>query len=91
MLLVIPSLWLLSASGAWRVVPLLAAIGVALSAGIVGMLLWALGWPNAMPITIALSWIPLWGALLFALRSPNAPANATTGDGRTSRSRRPRK
>jgi hypothetical protein len=90
-LLVIPSLWLLSASGAWRAVPLLAAIGVVLSAGILGMPLWALGWPSAMPATIALSWIPLWGALLLGLRSPDAPVEALTTDGRASRSRRSRK
>jgi len=91
MLLVIPSLWLLNASGAWRAVPPLAAASLAMSAGILGMLLWALGWPNAMPATIALSWIPLWGALLLGLRSPDAPVEAPTSDGRASRPRRPRK
>ena len=92
LLVVIPSLWLLSAHGASRAVPLLAATSVALSAGIVGMLLWTLGWPNALPVTIALSWVPLWGALLLGLRSPDvAAADAACGAGRASRSRRSRK
>ena len=91
-LVVIPSLWLLSSPGASRAVSPLAATSVAMSAGIVGMLLWAFGWPNAMPATIALCWVPLWAALLIELRSPDTGAvDATGGDGRASRSRRPRK
>jgi hypothetical protein len=83
-LLMIPGLWLLNAPGTSRTVPLLAAISVAMSAGLAGMGLWALGWPNAMPATIALSWVPSWAALLTKLRSPEPDVG-------TERPRRPRK
>jgi hypothetical protein len=87
-LLLIPSLWLLSAS-AWRFVPTLAAAGVLMSGGMVGMVLWACGWPGAMPASIALSWVPLWGAALISLRSSSAAETARTaaiaGDPRSSR------
>lgn len=72
-LLFIPSLWLLNAPGS-RFVPTLAAASVLMSGGMVGMLLWAFGWPTAMPASIALSWVPLWGALLISLRSSDAEA-----------------
>ena len=91
-LLIIPSLWLLNAPGTSRTVPLLAAASVAMSAGLVGMLLWALGWPNAMPATIALSWIPLWGALLTKFCSSDTDAGDPASAGtRTKRPRGPRK
>ena len=89
-LMLIPSLWLLSAGA--RAVSLLAATSVALSAGLAGMLLWTLGWPAAMPATIALSWVPLWGALLLELRSPAARSeDAGRGNVATARARRQRK
>ena len=70
-LLLIPSLWLLTFAAS-RLVPTLAATGVLMSGGMVGMLLWACGWPGAMPASIALSWVPLWGALLISLRTSDA-------------------
>jgi glycosyl transferase family 87 len=84
-LLLIPSLWLLT-SAASRFAPTLAATGVLMSGGMVGMLLWACGWPGAMPASIALSWVPLWGALLISLRSSDATAPRTAtlaGDSRS--------
>ena len=87
-LMLVPSLWLLSAGA--RAVSLLAAASVALSAGLAGMPLWALGPPAAMPATIALSWIPLWGAFLLELRSPDRRSEEpTTGNVAISRARRP--
>ena len=69
-LLLIPSLWLLNASSPSRTVPSLAAASVIMSAAIAGTLLWGLtGWAFSMVASITLSWIPLWGALLIALRS----------------------
>ena len=45
-----------------------------------------------MPATIALSWIPLWGALLTKLRSSDTDAGDPASAGtRTKRPRRPRK
>ena len=91
-LVVVPSLWLLSPDASARAVPLLAGASVVMSAGIVGMALWGLGWPGAMPATIALSWVPLWAALLIQLRSPDVAApHVAPGEGRTGRPRRPRK
>ena len=90
LLMLIPSLWLLSAEA--RAVSILAATSVALSAGLAGVLLWALGWPAAMPATIALSWVPLWGALLLELRSPEIRSgDAGRGNVATARARRQRK
>ena len=88
-LMLIPSLWPLSAGT--RAVSLLAATSVALSTGLAGMLLWALGWPQAMPATIALCWVPLWAALLLELCSPEVRAqDATTANVVTLRARRQR-
>lgn len=91
-LLLIPSLWLLNAASP-RAVPLLAAASVVMSAGMAGMLLWAMGRPDAMPATIILSWVPLWAALLIGLRrsDPDLPAVATGDAGRAARPRRRRK
>jgi len=75
-LLLPPTFWLLNASAAGPAVPILAATSMTMSAGIVGMLLWGLGWPGAMPATIALSWAPLWAALLIKLGSPEAAGAA---------------
>jgi hypothetical protein len=89
-LILIPSLWLLNAGA--KAVSLLAATSVALSTGLGGMLLWALGWPQAMPATIAFCWIPLWGALLLELRSPGMVAHdVRTASVATPRPRRQRK
>ena len=70
----------------------IAAVLLALSAGLAGIPLWALGRPSAMSATIALSWVPLWGALLLELRSPDRRSEEpTTGNAATSRARRQRK
>jgi hypothetical protein len=89
MLVLIPSLWLLGAASTSSAVPILAAASVAMSAGVAGMLLWALGWPGAMPATIALSWLPLWAALLIKLRAPDVdtPVVATSAAPKPSRRR----
>lgn len=92
-LVLIPSLWLLTVRSP-RAVPLLAAVSVVMSAGMAGMLLWAMGRPDAMPATIILSWVPLWAAMLIRLHRPDAdaPGAATTSDARgPARPRRRRK
>lgn len=90
-LLLIPSLWLLTLASAPTVVGALAFLSVVMSAGLAGLALWALGWTDAMPSTITLSWVPLWAALVIALRGSDAdvPRTATSAPG-TPRSRRPR-
>jgi hypothetical protein len=98
----IPSLWLLSASAASRYPAALAAAAVLMSSGAFGLLLWWFGWPGALPPSIALSWLPLWCALLIGLRTlaldaPRQPGSAgespsTTGRGaRASVTRRRRR
>jgi hypothetical protein len=90
MLLLLPTFWLLAAPAGPPAVPLLAALSMIMSAGVVGILGWALGWAGAIPATIALSWVPLWAALLIELRSPEpvAPA-ATATQARGARRRKP--
>ena len=68
----IPSLWFLNASRFARSRGTLAAVAVVMSSGVLGVLLWALRWPDAMPSTIALSWLPLWCALLVGLHTPES-------------------
>jgi hypothetical protein len=63
----IPSLWLLTAGTSSRAAAPLAAAAVVMSSGTVGVLLWWLGWPAALAPSIALSWLPLWGALLITI------------------------
>ena len=91
-LVLVPSLWLLTVPSP-RAVPLLAAASVVMSAGMAGMLLWAMGRPDAMPATIILSWVPLWAALLLGLHGPDATAvGVATSDARgPARPRRRRK
>lgn len=91
-LLILPSLWLLDMASP-RAVPLLAAASVVMTAGVAGMLLWAIGWTDAMPVTIILGWIPLWAALLIRLRRPEprrqeAPAGETAAPARPRRRRK---
>ncbi len=68
----IPSLWFLNASRFSRSRGTLAAVAVVMSSGLLGVLLWALRWPDAVPSTIALSWLPLWCALLVGLHTPES-------------------
>jgi hypothetical protein len=71
-LLLIPALWLLSAPTRFRFVPALAAGAVLMSSGILEFLFRLLQRPEAIPASIALSWLPLWGALLLHLAFPGA-------------------
>ena len=68
----IPSLWFLNASRFARSRGTLAAVAVVMSSGLLGVLLWALRWPGAVPSTIALSWLPLWCALLVGIHAPES-------------------
>jgi len=90
-LLLIPSLWLLGSGAVSPAVPVLAALGVVMSGGILGLALWGLGWPGAMPATIALSWLPLWAALLIDLRWSDGAAAVAGQAVPDARPRRPRR
>ncbi len=68
----IPSLWFLNSSTFARSRGTLAAVAVVMSSGLLGVLLWALRWPDAVPATVALSWLPLWGALLVGIHTPES-------------------
>lgn len=70
-LALIPSLWLLNAHAPSKSPGALAAAAMVMSSGMLGLLLWWLGWPAGLPASIALSWFPLWCALLVSLRLPD--------------------
>lgn len=72
-LLLIPALWFLSAPARSAHVPGLAAGAVLLSSGILEFVFRLLQWPGAIPASIALSWLPLWGAVLLRVSAPSAP------------------
>jgi len=82
-LLLIPALWLLSGPTSSAYVPGLAAGAVLMSSGIVEFVFRLLQWREAIPASIALSWLPLWGAILlplarvFAFRSRRAGPRLT--------------
>jgi hypothetical protein len=86
MLVLIPAFWLLSSSS--RPAALLAALGVLLSAGTVGLALRAAGLAEAAPVTIAASWVPLWAALLVV---PGRDGAAPAGQAATAGGPRPRR
>ena len=69
----IPGLWLLNAAGPASLA-LWALVGLAMSCGVLNVLLLPLGWTQAVEAVAALSWIPLWGGILYYLR---ASARAT--------------
>lgn len=71
-LLLIPALWLLNAPARSGYVPGLAALAVLMSSGILEFVFRLLQWPGAIPASIALSWLPLWGAVLLHMSSPGA-------------------
>ena len=71
-LLLIPALWLLSGPARSAYVPGLAAGAVLMSSGILEFVFRLLQWPGAIPASIALSWLPLWGAVLLHMSSPRA-------------------
>ena len=71
-LLLIPALWLLSGPTSSAYVPGLAAGAVLMSSGIVEFVFRLLQWREAIPASIALSWLPLWGAILLHMSSPRA-------------------
>lgn len=48
----------------------LGAVCIVLTSGIPGVVLGWAGWETAMPVTTAVSWLPLWIATLMAVRSP---------------------
>ena len=75
-LLLIPAVWVLTAARGGRLVPWLAAFGVLANAGVLGLGLWALGWASGIPATIALSWIPLWAAVLLVVADPRGEVSA---------------
>jgi hypothetical protein len=97
-LALIPSLWLLGGRPASRHPAALAVASLGMSSGILALGLWWLGWSEALPIIIALSWIPLWAALLLGVSSPGgggprAPASAREPEpaaGRSAGARRKR-
>ena len=52
--------------------PGLAAGAVLMSSGILEFVFRLLQWPEAIPASIALSWLPLWGAVLLHMSVPSA-------------------
>jgi hypothetical protein len=77
----IPALWLLSAPASAKYLAGLAATAVVMSSGMLLVLSWWLQWPNAMPPSIALSWLPLWCAILRRIAFPDAEAMPARGTG----------
>jgi hypothetical protein len=65
----IPCLWLLVARPAAPWVARLAAACIVFTSGVPGLLLGWAGWETAMPVTTAVSWLPLWIATLMAVRA----------------------
>jgi hypothetical protein len=74
MLSLIPALWLLSAPASAKRLAVLAAAAVVMSSGMLAPLFWWLQRPDALPPSIALSWLPLWCAILLRIASPDAEA-----------------
>jgi hypothetical protein len=66
----VPCVWLLVARPAAPWVARLAAACIVLTSGVPGLLLGWVGWETAMPVTTALSWLPLWIATLMAINAP---------------------
>jgi hypothetical protein len=75
----IPSLWLLSAPASARSLGVLAAAAVVLSSGMLALLFSWLQWSDALPASIALSWLPLWCAILRKITAPDADAMPAGG------------
>ena len=71
-LMLIPILWLLGAPVSATYVAALAAVAMVTSSGMLALLVGWLGWPAAQPASIALSWLPLWCAILLRIASPDA-------------------
>jgi hypothetical protein len=68
----IPGLWFLSASSGSRSLRLCGLAALVLSAGLLNTLFRPLGWDGAVEVSAALSWIPLWAAILLRLASTGA-------------------
>jgi hypothetical protein len=73
----IPGLWLLNAPDA-RSMALCGAVAIALSSGLLNVLLLPFGWTGAAGVGAALSWVPLWGGILLRLRASGAAEAAVT-------------
>lgn len=67
----VPALWLLGAPASTKSLAVLAAGAVVMSSGILAPLFWWLHRPDALPPSIALSWLPLWCAILLRITSPD--------------------
>jgi hypothetical protein len=77
-IMLIPGLWLLSVSQESRSVTV-ALCGLAvlvLSSGLLNVLLLPLGWTTAAGVGAALSWLPLWGAILLRVYGAGSPKSA---------------
>jgi hypothetical protein len=72
LLSLIPALWLLSAPASAKYLAGLAAAAVVMSSGMLAPLFLWLQRPDALPHSIALSWLPLWCAILLRIISPDA-------------------
>jgi hypothetical protein len=72
LLSLIPALWLLSAPASAKYLAGLAAAAVVMSSGMLAPLFWWLQQLDALPPSIALSWLPLWCAILLRITSPDA-------------------
>ena len=72
LLLLIPTLWLLSAPASATYLAWLAAAAVVTSSGMLAPLFWWLQRLDALPPSIALSWLPLWCAILLRISSRDA-------------------
>jgi hypothetical protein len=76
-LVLIPGLWLVSGAAGAGVRSWLGVLAVALSSGLFEFVFRPLPWRDAVPASIALSWVPVWIAALLQLGArPGGPAGA---------------
>jgi hypothetical protein len=76
---VIPGLWLLNAAGPASLA-LWGLVGLAMSSGVLNVLFLPVGWSSAVQAGAALSWIPLWGGILYYLRASAAAGVSAASD-----------
>jgi hypothetical protein len=79
-LLLIPILWLLGTAGRSRALPWLAVVAMVLSSAMLEILLRPLQLADAVPASIASSWLPLWCAVLVVIASPDVHADGRIPD-----------
>lgn len=100
----IPGMWLLTAPWGRGALPLWGLATLGLNSGILNVVFLPLGWPGAAVACAGLSWVPLWGGILFRLYSAGpretevtsapsrdeSPRERRTSEGRRARNPRTR-